>query len=179
MKQNTITLIIPSPSPVQCTQTKTQYTMSTPTTHKHTHANTHTHTHTHIISPHTQNTQVVDIFHVETVVDDNIFPWFLSWVLVLKRDMSLWQLVFMYTTVLSLPLLPLALRKWIFWSPLTWGPYGLVQVHAGETTAVHEKTLAANYVYVLRGCWCVSGGCWGMVLCFWGVWWDGVKLMSR
>lgn len=90
----------------------------------------------------------MDIFHVETVVDDNIFPWFLSWVLVLKRDMSLWQRVFMYATVLSLPLMPLPLRKWIFWSPLTWGPYGLVQVHAGETTAVHEKTLAANYACV-------------------------------
>ncbi len=97
---------------------------------------------------HHHKTQAVDIFHVETVVDDNIFPWYLSWVLVLKRDMSLWQQALMYTTVYSLPLLPLFLRKWIFWSPLTWGPYGLVQVYAGETTAVHEKTLAANYVYV-------------------------------
>lgn len=93
--------------------------------------------------------QAVDIFHVETVVDDNIFPWYLSWVLVLKRDMALWQRALMHATVLSLPLLPLPLRKWIFWSPLTWGPYGLVQVHAGETTAVHERTLAANYAYVV------------------------------
>lgn len=89
--------------------------------------------------------ETVDIFHVETVVDENLFPWYLTWVLVLKRDMAQWQKLFMHVTLAALRVLPLWARKWAFWGPLSWGPYGLVQVHAGETVAVHEKTLEANY----------------------------------
>jgi len=37
------------------------------------------------------------------------------------------------------------LRKWTFWSFFVRGPFGLLQVYAGETVQVHEKTLEANY----------------------------------
>lgn len=37
------------------------------------------------------------------------------------------------------------LRKWIFWSFIVRAPFGILQVYAGETVQVHEKTLKANY----------------------------------
>lgn len=37
------------------------------------------------------------------------------------------------------------MRKWTFWSFFVRGPFGLLQVYAGETVQVHEKTLEANY----------------------------------
>lgn len=140
----------------------------------------------------------VDIFHVETVLDERLFPFYLSWILKLIKHMNFiewasgssagggrfvslppeagaaWTCLrlcrsgpsrslpgdriptlpgpsfselqlLMKITTLSLKLLPQWLRKWIFWSPLTWGPYGLLQVHAGETVQVHQRTLAANF----------------------------------
>ena len=86
-----------------------------------------------------------NIFHIETVLDENLFPWYLDWIMVLERSMSLVQKLFMHATCLFLRFLPTWLRKWIFWSPLTWAPSGLLEINAGETTAVHARTLAANY----------------------------------
>jgi hypothetical protein len=47
-----------------------------------------------------------------------------------------------------LKFLPIWMRLWIFWGPLVRGQFGLVQVKAGETEAVHEQTLAAGSYYV-------------------------------
>ena len=72
----------------------------------------------------------VDIFHVETVIDENLFPWFLNWIVVLKRNMSVFQKTLMWSTVLSLKLVPLFLRKWILWAVR--GQQGLLQIRAGK-----------------------------------------------
>lgn len=85
----------------------------------------------------------VDIFHVETVLDDQLFPFVLEFVMVLMRQMTLLQKLFMYVSVYGLKLVPLWLRLRIFW--FVRGPFGLLQVTAGETQAVHERTLACNY----------------------------------
>lgn len=70
----------------------------------------------------------VDIFHVETVLDENLFPWYLAWVLKPDDQLAWWEKGLRAATMASLPLTPLFLRKWIFWSPLVWGPFGLLQV---------------------------------------------------
>eukprot|EP00897_Mesotaenium_endlicherianum_P008575 jgi/Mesen1/7746/ME000407S06961 len=84
-----------------------------------------------------------DVFHVETVLDEQTFPFFLNFVVILLRRMSLLDKLFMYSSVLSLKVVPLWLRMRIFWAVR--GPFGLLQVTAGETQAVHERTLACNY----------------------------------
>eukprot|EP00899_Mesostigma_viride_P020638 jgi/Mesvir1/28576/Mv00991-RA.1 len=86
-----------------------------------------------------------DIFHVETVLDENLFPWYLRWCLVLKREMNLFQRMLCTITVMALKIIPLWLRMRVFWSFIVRGPFGLLQVKAGETRAVHEHTLALNY----------------------------------
>lgn len=85
----------------------------------------------------------VDIFHIETVVDDNLFPWHLAWVQKIDREMSLLEKVLMYGSVWGLKLLPHWLRLKVFWA--TRGPFGLVALNAGETAAVHQRTLEACY----------------------------------
>lgn len=87
----------------------------------------------------------VDIFHVETVLDDQTFPFYLDFVTKPKDQWNLWDRILCAVNVAALQILPLWLRKWIFWSPIVRGPFGLLQVFAGETVAVHEKTLALNY----------------------------------
>lgn len=89
--------------------------------------------------------QHTDVFHVETVLDDNRFPWYLSWVQVLMRRMGWFQKLLAKISCFFLKFLPNWLRLWIFWGPLVRGQFGLVQVNAGETEAVHETTLRANY----------------------------------
>ena len=86
-----------------------------------------------------------DVFHVETVLDDNRFPWYLSWVQVLMRRMGWFKKLLAKISCFFLKFLPNWLRLWIFWGPLVRGQFGLVQVNAGETEAVHETTLQANY----------------------------------
>jgi len=86
-----------------------------------------------------------DIFHVETVVDDATFPWFLEWVTKPARLWSLLDKVLCFVNTLVLRFLPHGLRTWIFWSPLVRGPFGLLHVSAGDTEAVHKATLELNY----------------------------------
>ena len=86
-----------------------------------------------------------DVFHVETVLDDNRFPWYLSWVQIAWRQMGFLQKLVARVSCFLLKFLPNWLRLWVFWGPLVRGPFGLVQVVAGETEAVHEKTLRKNY----------------------------------
>ena len=85
----------------------------------------------------------IDIFHVETVVDENLFPWYMSWLSVLLRRMNFLQRLVAAVTAFALKLLPLWLRMRIFWAIRA--PFGLLAVHAGETEAVHAKTLEACY----------------------------------
>ena len=85
------------------------------------------------------------IFHVETVVDDNTFPFYLHWVVKPKERWNLWDRICAAVNLITLKLLPLFIRKWIFWSPLVRGPFGLLSVWAGETIAVHAETLKLNY----------------------------------
>jgi len=86
-----------------------------------------------------------NIFHVETVLDERLFPWYLDWVLHLERSMGWFRKLVMHVTCFFLRFVPAFLRKWTFWSFLVRAPAGLLQVHAGETCAVHERTLAANF----------------------------------
>lgn len=85
----------------------------------------------------------VDIFHIETVLDENLFPWHLAWVQQLDRGMSAFSKALMHLSVWGLKLLPHWLRLKVFWA--TRGPFGLVEVNAGETAAVHQQTLEACY----------------------------------
>ncbi|MSR82368.1 MAG: DUF2088 domain-containing protein [Candidatus Latescibacteria bacterium] len=87
--------------------------------------------------------QKIDIFHIESVLDENLFPWHLAWVQQIDRELSLFEKVLMYSSVWGLKLLPHWLRLKIFWA--TRGPFGLVALNAGETAAVHQKTLEACY----------------------------------
>ncbi|CAI5970476.1 unnamed protein product [Closterium sp. NIES-64] len=84
-----------------------------------------------------------DVFHVETVVDDQLFPFYVGFVSELVRNMSPLQKLFMHSTILLLKLLPLWLCVKVFW--FMRAPFGLLQVTAGETQAVHERTLATIY----------------------------------
>jgi hypothetical protein len=86
-----------------------------------------------------------DVFHVETVLDDNRFPFYLTWVQVLMRRMNILQKSLARVSCFFLKFLPIWLRLWIFWGPLVRGQFGLVQVKAGETEAVHEQTLAVGF----------------------------------
>ena len=86
-----------------------------------------------------------NIFHVETVLDERLFPWYLDWVLHPDRQMGWLHRLVMRVTCFFLRFIPAFLRKWTFWSFLVRAPAGLLQVHAGETRAVHEKTLEANF----------------------------------
>jgi len=85
----------------------------------------------------------VAIYHIETVIDDNLFPPLFKWIQVLKKEMNIAQKLLAYGSAYGLKLVPLWARKMIFWSIRA--PFGLTQVVAGETVAVHEKTLEANY----------------------------------
>eukprot|EP00850_Spirogloea_muscicola_P010013 SM000057S18443 [mRNA] locus=s57:616797:622218:- [translate_table: standard] len=85
-----------------------------------------------------------DVFHVETVLDEQLFPFYTVFVQDLIRDMSPINKFLMYATVVSLKFVPLWLRMRIFW--FTRGPFGLLQAVAGETQAVHERTLARIYI---------------------------------
>lgn len=86
-----------------------------------------------------------DVFHVETVLDDNRFPWYLSWVQIMWRRMNVLQKIVAKISCFFLKFTPNWLRLLLFWGPLVRGQFGLVQVTAGETEAVHEETLKANY----------------------------------
>lgn len=86
-----------------------------------------------------------DVFHVETVLDDNRFPWYLSWVQIMWRRMGFFAKAVARLSCFFLKFLPNWLRLWVFWGPLVRGQFGLVQVVAGETEAVHEETLRKNY----------------------------------
>jgi len=87
----------------------------------------------------------VPIFHIETVLDEQLFPWYLSWITVLDSEMNLLSRAAMRVSCLSMRFLPQWLRMRIFWGPLIRAPFGLLQITCGETVSVHRRTLAANY----------------------------------
>ena len=89
-----------------------------------------------------------DVFHVETVLDDNRFPFYLRWVQILFRRMHWIQKAMARISCFFLKFLPNWLRLWIFWGPLVRGQFGLVQCVAGETEAVHKQTLEVSSLYV-------------------------------
>ena len=88
-----------------------------------------------------------DVFHVETVLDDNRFPFYLRWVQILFRRMHWIQKAMARISCFFLKFLPNWLRLWIFWGPLVRGQFGLVQCVAGETEAVHKQTLEVSSLY--------------------------------
>jgi len=94
-----------------------------------------------------------DVFHVETVLDDNRFPFYLRWVQILFRRMHWIQKAMARISCFFLKFLPNWLRLWIFWGPLVRGQFGLVQCVAGETEAVHKQTLEVrvHFMYSLYG----------------------------
>ena len=88
-----------------------------------------------------------DVFHVETVLDDNRFPFYLQWVQILFRRMHWIQKAMARISCFFLKFLPNWLRLWIFWGPLVRGQFGLVQCVAGETEAVHKQTLEVRLFF--------------------------------
>ena len=63
---------------------------------------------------------------------------------ILLKRMSFLQKALARISCFFLKFLPHWFRLWFFWGPLVRGPFGLVQVKAGETEAVHEQTLAGG-----------------------------------
>eukprot|EP01025_Chloroclados_australasicus_P022459 TRINITY_DN23133_c0_g2_i1.p1 TRINITY_DN23133_c0_g2~~TRINITY_DN23133_c0_g2_i1.p1 ORF type:complete len:582 (-),score=54.49 TRINITY_DN23133_c0_g2_i1:240-1985(-) len=92
----------------------------------------------------------VDIFHIETVLDEETFPWYLAWCSKLLRQHNFIEKLLARLSVFFLKFVPLFIRKWIFWSFIVRAPFGLVQVTAGETEAVHKKTLESCYQKVTK-----------------------------
>ena len=102
-----------------------------------------------------------DVFHVETVLDDNRFPWYLSWVQIMWRRMGFFAKAVARLSCFFLKFLPNWLRLWVFWGPLVRGQFGLVQVVAGETEARCTRRRCARTTRTAwwtstarRTCWC-------------------------
>ena len=88
----------------------------------------------------------VPIFHIETVLDEQLFPWYLSWITVLDAEMNLPSKAAMHVSCLSMRFMPQWLRMRLFWGPLvSRAPFGLLQITCGETVSVHQRTLEANF----------------------------------
>ncbi|CAI7925641.1 unnamed protein product, partial [Closterium sp. NIES-54] len=66
-----------------------------------------------------------DVFHVETVIDDQLFPFYVNFVSELVRNMTPLQKLLMHSTILLLKLLPLWLCVKVFW--FMRAPFGLLQ----------------------------------------------------
>ncbi|CAI5981179.1 unnamed protein product [Closterium sp. NIES-64] len=76
-------------------------------------------------------------------VPELLFPFYADFVPELVRNMNPLQKLLMHSTLILFKLLPLWLCVKVLW--FMRGPFGLLQVTAGETQAVHERTLAAIY----------------------------------
>jgi hypothetical protein len=83
------------------------------------------------------------IFTIETVVNNHMFDDKLAFLHKNEDDLSPTERTALRALRFTLDKLPQAARQAIF--ERVPAPYGIISVHAGETEAVHEKTLAKNY----------------------------------
>lgn len=118
------------------------------------HHNSHTMRHSRSFMDHTRSAmhhsawrmgrllrEHLKIFTVETTVNNSIFDGGLSFFNKREWEWSVKDQASMLATRRGLALAPAGLKHSIFTSVRA--PYGLTGVHAGETEAVHEKTVAA------------------------------------
>lgn len=85
----------------------------------------------------------VKVFHLETVLNNDTYPWFLKYLQKKEKDWSALDRLRFQATRISMNLLPLKLRRKIYDSILA--PYKLVEANGGEVEAVHERTLKRVY----------------------------------
>jgi hypothetical protein len=85
----------------------------------------------------------VKIFHIETTVNSNTFPWYLGY---MQTQESTWSIIDKVNARINkhfLDCTPLALNRKIFFSVRA--PYGVTSIQAGDTEPVHQKTLQSVY----------------------------------
>jgi len=85
----------------------------------------------------------VRIFHIETTVNTNTFPWYLGY---MQTQESTWSIIDRVNARVNkhfLDCTPLALNRQIFFGVKA--PYGCTGVNAGDTEPVHNKTLENVY----------------------------------
>jgi len=81
----------------------------------------------------------VNIFKIETTLNNDSMPHWLTFLRKPAWDYTTFDWVNLYANKLSTDVLPPPLKREIF--NRIYAPYGLTGIHAGETEAVHEKTL--------------------------------------
>lgn len=85
----------------------------------------------------------VKIFHIETTVNNDTFPWYLSY---MQTQESQWSIIDKINARVNkhfLDCTPLALNRKIFFAVKS--PYQVTSVQAGETEPVHKVTLENVY----------------------------------
>lgn len=85
----------------------------------------------------------MNIFTIETTVNNDATPHFLTFLRKPYHQFNLLDKLNLYNNKISTDLLPVALKRQIFFKMLA--PYGLTGVNAGQTNLVHEKTLENVY----------------------------------
>ncbi|MFH0939635.1 MAG: lactate racemase domain-containing protein [Planctomycetota bacterium] len=87
--------------------------------------------------------QHVKIFHIETTVNTNMFPWYLSYMQTPETGWSLLDKINARVNKHFLDCTPLAFNRKIFFSIKS--PYGVTSIQAGDTDPVHALTLKNVY----------------------------------
>ncbi len=85
----------------------------------------------------------VKIFHIETTVNTNTFPWHLGYMQKQETSWSFVEKVAARVNKHFLDCTPLSLNRSIFFSVKA--PYGVTSIQAGDTEPVHQKTLESVY----------------------------------
>jgi hypothetical protein len=81
----------------------------------------------------------MNIFTIETTLNNDSLPHWLTFLRKPYHKFNLFDRLNLYNNKLSTDLLPVSLKRRIFFK--MYAPYGLTGVHAGKTDLVHQKTL--------------------------------------
>jgi hypothetical protein len=81
----------------------------------------------------------VKVFHLETVLNNDAYPWFLKYLQKNERSWSVLERTQFRATKLMMDRLPLSLKRMIYNG--IHAPYKLVEANGGDLEAVHERTL--------------------------------------
>ena len=87
--------------------------------------------------------QHVKIFHIETTVNSDTFPWYLSYMQTQESTWSAWDKMNARVNKHFLDCTPLAFNRKVFFAVKA--PYKVTGIHAGETEPVHKLTLENVY----------------------------------
>lgn len=85
----------------------------------------------------------LNIFRIETTVNNNAFPYWLTFLRKRAWDFNGFDKLNLHANRLSLDLLPVSIKREIF--NQMYAPYGMTGIYAGKTELVHEKTLENIY----------------------------------